>query len=339
MKRILVVYALFAASAALLAAQQSSQPDPYTGTSHPGQDVSVPKDQVPQDNSGNPPAGVTGYEQPAPIPIPKPSPAQPAPQAVQQSPAQAVPQPSPMTAPVAAMANTTAHPEDGTDDGIVIVAPHAEAEPALDTRGGATMNDPDGDIVHPEGGSTYGGYGATIRVRLLDGVSTADSRSGERFRTRVVSDVMQNGQVIIPTGAEIDGTVEGVSYGRAGGHGSMHLRPEMVVLPDGSRFHIHALLSGAPGSSVHVNGEGGVTPGSQLKKDGIEYGSAVGAGAITGAILGGPGGALVGTVIGAGVITAHLIVSHPQARLDSGTVLEFTLNQPIDLAPAAQTGN
>ncbi len=339
MKRTLVVYALLVASAALLAAQQSSQPDPYTGTAHPGQDVSIPKDQVPQDNSGKPPQGVTGYEQPAPIPIPKPSPAQVAPEPMQQPAMQTVPQPSPMNVPVAPMASAMAHPEDGTDDGIVIAAPHAEPLPTLNTRGGATMNDPDGDIVHPEGGSAYNGYGATIRVRLLDTISTADSRSGERFRTRVASDVMQNGQVIIPTGAEIDGTVEGVSYGRAGGHGSMHLRPEMVVLPDGSRFRIYALLSGAPGSSVHVNGEGGVTPGSHLKKDGIEYGSAVGAGAITGAILGGPGGALVGTVIGAGVITAHLIVSHPQATLDSGTVLEFTLNQPINLAPAAQTGN
>jgi hypothetical protein len=342
MKRTLVVYALFAASAALLAAQQSSQPDPYTGTAHPGQDVSVPKDQVPQDNSGNPPAGVTGYEQPAPMPIPKPSPAQPAPDAMQHPSAQSIPQPFPMTEPSvdASMAISTAHPEDGTDDGIVAVAPNAEAQPSLNTRSGATMNDPDGDIVHPEASSLRGmSYGATIRVRLLDTVSTAESRSGERFRTRVASDVMQNGQVIIPAGAEIDGTLEGVSYGRAGGHGSMHLRPEMVLMPDGSRFHIYALLSGAPGSSVHVNGEGGVTPGSQLKKDGIEYGAAVGAGAVTGAILGGPGGALVGTVIGAGVITAHLIVSHPQARLDSGSVLEFTLNQPIDLAPAAQTGN
>ena len=69
-----------------------------------------------------------------------------------------------------------------------------------------------------------------------------------------------------------------------------------------------------------------MTPGSRLKKDGIEYGGAVGAGAVTGAILGGPGGALAGTIIGAGVITAHLLISHPQATLDNGTVLLFTLN-------------
>jgi hypothetical protein len=337
MKRTLVICALFAATAALLAAQQSSQPAPYTGTSNPSQDVSIP-----QDSSGNPPVGVTGYEQPAPIPIPKPSPAHPASEVPQQPAMQAIPQPSPMSAPAAnaPMANSMAHPEDGTDDGIVMVAPAAQSQPELNARSGATMNDPDGDIVHPE--SVQSGdmmYSTMIRARLLDTVSTAYSQSGERFRTRVASDVIQNGQVLIPAGAELDGTLEGVSYGHTGGHGSMHMRPEMVVMPDGSRFHIYAMLTSAPGSSVHVNGEGGITPGSQFKKDGIEYGAAIGAGAITGGILGGPGGALAGTIIGAGVITAHLIVSHPQATLDSGTVLEFTLNQPINLAPAAQTGN
>ena len=51
------------------------------------------------------------------------------------------------------------------------------------------------------------GEGTTIRVRLLDRLSTADSQSGDRFRTRVASDVIQDGQVLIPAGAEIDGTV------------------------------------------------------------------------------------------------------------------------------------
>src|SRR5208282_2380271 len=182
-------------------------------------------------------------------------------------------------------------------------------------------------------------YGATIRVRLLSSLSTATSQAGERFRTRVASDVIQDGQVLIPAGAEIDGAVVGVSSGHAFGRGSMHLRPETVILPNGSRFRIYAQLSGAPGSPARISEEGGVSAGSQLKKDGIEYGGAVGAGAVTGAILGGPGGALAGTVIGAGVITVHLLVSHPQASLDRGTVLLFTLNRPLNLEPAAQPGN
>jgi hypothetical protein len=343
MKRNVFVIALLAASAALVAAQQASQTDPYTGTAKPPQDVSIPQDAVPQDDSAKPPAGVTGYEQPAPIPIPKPEAGRPAAAAPMAQPAmqptpsvaaQPMPQPSPATS---AVANSA----DGTDDGIVIVGSNAPEKPAaLNARDGRTFSDPDGDIVHPENVQPGDlGYGATIRVRLLDTLSTATSQTGEPFRTRVSSDVMQNGQVLIPAGAEIDGKLVGVSYGHAGGHGSMHLRPESVVMPDGSRFHIYAELSGAPGTTVHINGEGGVSPGLQLRKDGIEYGGAVGAGAITGAILGGPGGAVAGTIIGAGVITVHLLVSHPQATLDSGTVLLFTLNQPLNLVPAGQSGN
>jgi len=130
-----------------------------------------------------------------------------------------------------------------------------------------------------------------------------------------------------------------VSNGHPGGHGSMRLRPETVILPDGSRFHLYAQTTGAPGSNTRVGSEGVITPGSRLKKDGIEYGAAVGAGAVTGAILGGPGGALAGTIIGAGVITAHLLISHPQATLENGTVLLFTLSQPLNLVAAAPTGN
>ena len=337
MKPNMLVYALLAVASAALAAQEASQAGPYTGTSNPPPDTSIVTNEPVQDSSGKPAAGMTGYEQPAPIPAPKPSPAKPA----AAPPEQPAPQPSPeLTSPAATpTADAAADPADGTDAGIVIVEPTTASEPALNQRDSA-MSDPDGDIVHPDAQSQGGtGYGATIRVRLLDSLSTATSQTGERFRTRVASDVIQDGQVLIPAGAEIDGTVVGVSSGRALGRGSMHLRPETVILPDGSRYRIYAVLSGAPGSPARINGEGGVSAGSQVKKDGIEYGGAVGAGAVAGAILGGPGGALAGTIIGAGVITVHLLVSHPQARLDSGTVLLFTLNQPLNLVPAAQPGN
>jgi hypothetical protein len=202
------------------------------------------------------------------------------------------------------------------------------------------MADPDGDIVHPAPlpqGEL--GEGTNIRVRLMGRLSTSDSQPGESFHTQVASDVIQNGQVLIPAGSQIDGKVLSVSSGRAGGHGSMRLRPETVTLPDGTHFRLYAQLAGAPGSTNRIGNEGLVTPGSRLKKGGIEYGGAVGAGAVTGAILGGPGGALAGTIIGASVISVHLLVSHPQATLENGTVLLFTLSEPLNLVPAAPTGN
>jgi hypothetical protein len=322
MMRNVFLYATFTLTAAALGAQEASQPNTYQGISNPPPDdsITIAAPQAPPQLKPSPSQPM--YAQPDASAQPQPA-------------TQPVPQPPPSYSSQNYAAPGMA---DGTDDGVVQIAPDSLAHPALSER--ASISDPDGDIVHP-GPRPAGqlGEGATIRVHLLDRLSTANSRSGDKFRSRVASDVIQDGQVLIPAGAEIDGTVTAVSSGHAGGHGSMHLRPETVILADGSRFRIYAQLYGAPGTSSHVNGEGGVSPGSQLKKDGIEYGGAVGAGVITGAILGGPGGALAGTIIGASVITAHLLISHPQVTLDSGTVLLFTLNEPLNLVPAASSGN
>ncbi len=319
MTRTILAYALFAATAAALGAQQSSQSNPYEGTSNP-----------PPDSSITTPA-------PQPAPTPKPSPSQP----MYTQPA-ARPQPEPAAQPASHSldgslytipANPGASPLDGTDDGIVQVAPDTSSQPALNQR--FTTSDPDGDIVHPAPLAPGElGEGAVIRVRLLDRLSTAENQQGDRFRTRVASDVIQDGQVLIPVGAEIDGQVFSVSSGHLGGHGSMRLQPQIVILPDGSRFHLYAQTTGAPGSTDRIGSEGAITPGSRLKKDGIEYGGAAGVGVVTGAILGGPGGALAGGIIGAGVITVHLLVDHPQATLEDGTVLLFTLSEPLNLVPA-----
>ena len=89
-------------------------------------------------------------------------------------------------------------------------------------------------------------------------------------------------------------------------------------------------------------GKGSIGADSRIKRDSIEYGGAVGTGAITGAVMGGPAGALAGTIIGAGAVTVHLMMSHPQARLEPGTVLLFRLSRPLNLvatnAAAATTG-
>lgn len=222
------------------------------------------------------------------------------------------------------------------DAGTVAVRTPA-SEPTLSRR---AVTDPDGDIVHPaplRPGELP--EGATIRVTLLDQLSTTRSEKGEAFRSRVASDVVRDGQVLIPAGAEIDGRLADVSTGHPGGHGSMLLRPETIILADGSRYQLHATLSSTPGVKTKVGSEGAVLPASRLKRDSIEYGGAVGGGATTGAIVGGPVGAVTGGLIGAGVVTAHLLVSHPQATLEPGTILIFTLSDRLMMAPASAPGN
>lgn len=307
MNRSILVFAVFVAASAALGAQQASPSSPYQGTSNPPPDAMITTPPEPKPAAGQPMA-----MQPA------------APNATS-------PQLEPPRTSVA-----------GNDDGIVQVVPSAPGEPVLTARShfAASASDPDGDMVQvqalPPGVLDEG---TTLRVRLLDRLSTASSETGEPFRTRVASDVMQGGQVLIPAGAEIDGSVVEVSSGHFAGHGTLRLRPETVILPDGSRFGLKAAVFATPGARTHVNGEGTILPNSRLKHDGIEYGGGVGAGLVAGAFIGGPVGALTGTAIGAGAVTVHLLTSHPQATLERGTTLMFTLTDNLSLVPAAPAGN
>ncbi|HEY6488539.1 MAG: hypothetical protein WCC26_14470 [Terracidiphilus sp.] len=304
-RRVLVV-AFFAAASAALVAQQASQ-SPYAGTSNPPPDDTIITDaDQAQQPPAKPPAG------------------------------------HPMTAPAAPVQTVSPNPSASSSTPESSAAQNAEpsAAPQLTTRSGLS-DDPDGDIVHPAPlGPGEIREGTMIRVRLLNDLSSAFTEAGQPFRSRVASDVLEGGNVIIPAGSEINGKVVEVSSGgHLGSHGTLLLRPESVILPNGESFRLHAVVSGAPGTHTRVDAEGTIRPDSRLKRDGIEYGAVVGGGAVTGAMLGGPVGALAGSIVGAGVVTTHLLISHPQAHLDTGDVLMLTLTERTHLVPVANSGN
>ncbi len=316
MNRPILACAFFALATTALVAQDQSQSSPYQGTSNPPPDDTI----------------ITSEQQP---PIPKPPAGHP--NGCRLPPLNLRPC-SPLRKPMTARQDAGPVPQtygDGTDEGIVGVPPSA---PGLTPR--AASVDPDSDIVHPAPlppGTL--GEGTLIRIRLLDEVSSSFAEQGEPFRSRVASDVLQDGQVVIPAGAEIDGRVAEVSTGHFGGHGSLLLQPETVTLENGSKFQLHAVVASTPGSNLSVGSEGVITPGSRLKKDGYEYAGVGGGGMVIGAVLGGPAGMLAGGIIGAGVVTTHLLVNHPQANLASGSYLMLTLTEQVQLVPASSQGN
>ena len=314
MNRSILISALLVVGLAALDAQEPAPSNPYEGVSTPPAQDATTTATTPKakPRAGHPvtPSQVPDQEQ--------------APES-----AQVLPDAATSSASAADPDSGIVRPPEGT-----LTPEH----PALAERPYAA--DPDGDIVHPRPpGPGELGEGTTLRVKLLDRLSTANSEKGEAFHSRVSTDVLSDGQILIPAGAEIDGHVVEVSSGRPGGHGTMRLRPETVILPNGTRFQLHADLSGTPGSKTKVGTEGTVRPNSRLKRDGIEYAGAVGAGAVTGAIVAGPAGALTGGLIGAGVVTVHLLVSHPQATLEPGTTLLFTLSEPLSMVQAGSIGN
>jgi hypothetical protein len=304
------VCALLFASAAALSGQTASNSDPYEGTSNPPANDEIVVTTISQ---AKPPAG------------------KPAIQTASRT------QTGTQTTSATSSSDEAV---TGNDDGIVHGAPQVAvpAQPALSERTQAA--DADGDIVHPRKLAPGElGEGTVINVRLLNRLSTATSEKGEAFRTQVATDVLRDGQVLIPAGSEIDGRVVEVSSGRVGSSGTMHLRPETIILSDGSRFQLHAETTGTTGSKARVEEEGGIRAESRIKRDSLEYGGAVGAGATTGAVLGGPVGALTGSLIGAGVVTAHLLVSHPQAVLETGTMIQFTLSESLRMVSETRAEN
>jgi len=323
MSRPILACALFALASAGVAAQDASQSNPYQGVSNPPSDDAIitTSDMPAKPNAGH---AMESHQTPA---------------AAEAGPVVATRRvmPNPTTT-VSATATSQIVPKeygDGTDDGIVGVAADT---PVLRTRNGAI--DPDGDIVHPAPlppGTLR--EGTVIRVRLTNDLSSSLSKVGDEFRSRVTSDVLEGGQVVIPAGAEIDGKVADVSSGHFGGHGSILLRPDTVRLADGSTYSLSAIVGSTPGSNTRVDAEGEISPGSRMKRNAIMYGAVAGGGAVTGAFIGGPWGALAGGLVGAGVVTTHLLVSHPQANLESGTVLMLMLTEQARLVPAGTPGN
>jgi hypothetical protein len=312
-----------------MGAQQGSEPNPYQGTSNPPPDstIVVTTPTQPKPRAGKP------LNAAVPVTAPPVNA-----QAQEAAPDQAGQDQVPPPPPAAELQDQAATPPPPPAAAEPDSAMEAPAAPALNAR--SMVADPDGDIVHPAPlGPGQLGEGTNIQVRLLDRLSTVESEKGEPFRSKVELDVLQGGQVVIPAGSEIDGRVVEVSSGHLGGHGSMRLRPESVVMPDGSRFQMHAELTGTPGSRTRVGGEGTILPGSRARRDEIEYGGAVGAGVITGAVIGGPVGAVTGGAIGAGAVTAHLLINHPEATLEPGAVLQFTLTDTLSLTPAVAPGN
>jgi hypothetical protein len=301
MNRPILACALVTFASAALCAQQTST-TPYSGTSAPPPDDTIETSAPAQSD-----------------PLPKPNPGQPADA-----------QPNPATPSVSAPL-----PNAGPDVSVFQSAP-----PQTRTTLKVVSSDPDSDIVQaaplPPG---VLGEGTTIRVHLLDRLSTLDSVKGDAFRSSVATDVLEGGQILIPAGAQIEGHVVDVSSGHFGGRGSLRLRPETVTLANGSSYRLVAYVAGAPGAKANVDREGTIGAEARIKRGAIEYGAAVGIGTAAGAIMGGPAGALAGGLIGAGAVTVHLLVSHPQAKLEPGTVLLFTLTQPLNLVATTTTAS
>jgi hypothetical protein len=311
------------AAPAAFAQQQPSASDQYQGVSQPPPDDAIVA--TPDTTSATPPAAA---------PQEKPSPAIPAAQA---SPAVATPRP------VTRTSSNSDSRYDNTDFGIVTVPVRDNAQDNHDysdsSNDGAVLHTReagDADIVNPDAGPPNQLVeGTEIRVRIANALSTTDTAVGTPFHGKVMVDVMKGGSVIIPAGSTLRGRVVQVSQGHHfGSAATLRLRPDAVILPDGTAYHLVAEVTNSEARGTRTGSEGGIQPSSHVVKDSAEYGVGVGTGALVGGELAGPPGLLAGSLVGAGLVTTHLLLQHPEAAVvPAGSEIIFSLTEPLDMTP------
>ena len=288
-------------------AQQANQ-NPYQGVSSPPADDSI----------------VTSQDEPATTPAAKPSPSVAAMPAAGATPA----------------TSTTSNQPTNPDYGIVTSVPSTSSADRSTPASTATLSkrpyNPDEDIVgYVPSPANELAEGTNIRARLMDNLSTKDTNAGTTFKAQVATDVYKDGRVIIPAGSELRGRVVSVSQGHHfGPSATLRLRPDAVILPDGTAYHLYGQVVESKAPNTRTDSEGGIEPASHLKKDVIEYGAGAGTGAVVGAKIAGVHGAVIGSLVGAGVITVHILMQHPEvAEVPKGSIVTFSLTEPMDLMP------
>ena len=160
-----------------------------------------------------------------------------------------------------------------------------------------------------------------FEVEFLTTVSSASSRVGDAFRTRLTHDLQaEDGRIVVPAGTELAGVVtEAVPLSRrVGGQAVLGLRFGELQLPWGKAMEINA--------AFHDAGR------NQSRRGKKVIGGAAAGGAVLGAILDDDDrgrGTLIGAILGAAAGTAAA-ANRPgdEVEIPGGTVVSLELEEP-----------
>ena len=153
--------------------------------------------------------------------------------------------------------------------------------------------------------------GTTIRVRMIDKLSSEQTQMGDTFRGTLDEPIRVNGRELYPKGADVIGRVTDVHpTGRLSEPGELDLV-------------LNTVSSGTVAASIHV--EPLVIKGeSHTKSNVTKIGGGAALGAVIGAIAGGGKGAAIGTLAGGAAGTgAAAATGKKPALVDSEAVLTF----------------
>ncbi len=184
--------------------------------------------------------------------------------------------------------------------------------------------------------------GTVLPLELQDDIGTRDTKKGEKIQLRVVSDVDDGNQVVLPAGSTVNATVIKVKKpGSGGSAGRITIEFNEVVLPDGTVLPLTAELRSAAGLKIKPpkkNKKGASVTGDDGgsgKNSAVLVATEAGQGALIGVLMGGAKGAAYGGAIGAGIGIAEILLRKgPHLDLPAGTPFEIALQQPLAVPEA-----
>ena len=178
--------------------------------------------------------------------------------------------------------------------------------------------------------------GTAIYFKLEQPVSTRRNKVGDTFLARVSKPVVVQGQTVIAAGASLSGIVVNVSEPRRiAGHSSIRLRPESVIMPDGSELTINAaVVDTSDPRRYRVDDEGRIRGPEVKTLDKAEGVALAGTGAIAGTIIAGPEGLLIGAASGLAATGGHMLAKRHEMILPKGAEIIVELSTAASSSPA-----
>jgi hypothetical protein len=166
--------------------------------------------------------------------------------------------------------------------------------------------------------------GTTLAVRLVDTIDSETATAGQTFHATLDSPLSVDGDVVIPSGYDVEGHVVDVqSAGKFAGKSLLKLQLDRIAV--GTKYYnIQTDQYAREGSSRGKNTAAKVGAGAAI-------------GAIIGGIAGGGKGAGIGAAAGGGLGGGvQAATKGQQIKLPSETVLNFTLQSSLNVLPTTK---
>src|SRR5215471_18280830 len=162
--------------------------------------------------------------------------------------------------------------------------------------------------------------GTTLRIALIDAVSSDKNRPGDHFAASLVQSVVIDGKTVLSKGTKVRGrVVDAKGSGRVKGRASLELKLTEIIFKDGKQMDIAT----EPYTAVAQ---------STKKRDAALIGGGAGLGAVIGAIAGGGKGAAIGAGVGGGAGTGTVLATKgKEIRFAAEHPLSFTLANSVQL--------